>query len=483
LTSITSKICNKFVALFFAAVPRTRVLFLILALLLTMITAFPLFTLAQTNAQTDSAAGVQNSLPPIENVESIRLPADFDRVEFYLITVDVGNALWNNFGHTALRVVDDETDTDLIFNWGLFDTSVGYVTFASNFLRGIMAYELGVSPPSWELRTYEREQRTVWQDRINLTRAQKETLYKRLAWNLREENISYDYHYFFDNCTTRVRDYLNEALQGDISTQHQSLVRATWRDEVMAHYASLPPIALSLDVLMNSTIDRRMTEWEHMFLPLELRNKLLDHPSGFQRNGQRLNLLDDSMTLMQYSPPPAYMSVYYYIALVLLVPLLYLVFNLRRISLSSFTNSPGYTLKVPGVNFRLLGLLGLVIALISGIFGIMMVFGWSFSGHEVMYHNINLLLFWPTDILAVAMAMSWLIFGQAIRISSGRYSLISFYLLIHVLAALAYVIAGISGLVDQRMNSIIIFVVPVLLLFTLLVWTAGLRPIRNMSFR
>jgi hypothetical protein len=459
-----------------------RALFPMMVVLLLTAIAHPLSLQAQTNSQSDSTPGVQIPLPPIENAESIRLPADFDRVEFYLITVDVGNALWNNFGHTALRVVDEETDTDLIFNWGLFDTSVGYVTFAANFLRGIMAYELGVSPPGWELRTYEREQRTVWQDRINLTKAQKETLYKRLAWNLREENIRYDYDYFFDNCTTRVRDYLNEALQGDISSQHQSLVSLTWRDEVMAYYASLPPIALSLDVLMNSSIDGRMTEWEHMFLPLQLRNKLLEHPSGFQ-NGQRLNLLEDSMILMQYSPPSAYMSVYYYIALVLFIPLLYLVFNLRRISISSFSSSPGYTLKVPGVNFRLLGLLGLTIALVSGIFGIMMVFGWLFSGHEVMYHNINLLLFWPTDILAVALAMSWLLFGQAVKVSAGRYALISFYLLIHVLAALVYIVAGISGLVDQQMTSIIIFVVPVLLLFTLLVWSAGLRPIRNMSFR
>jgi len=444
-------------------------------LLLTIILLAPQPSLAQT--------GLQNVLPPIENIELIRLPEDFDRVNFYLITVDVGNALWNNFGHTALRVVDEESNTDLIFNWGLFDTSVGYVTFAVNFLRGIMAYELGVSPPGWELRTYEREQRTVWQERINLNKAQKEILYKRLAWNLREENISYDYHYFFDNCTTRVRDYLNEALQGEIASQHQSLVPATFRDEVRAYYASLPPIAVSLDVLLNSFVDRRMTEWEHMFLPLQLRNRLMDHPSSSYENGQRLNLLDDSMILMQYAPPPSRLYGYYYVALLLLLPLLYLLFNLRRISISSFSSSPGYTLKVPGINFRLLGLAGLVIALASGIYGLMMVFGWGFSGHQVMYHNINLLLFWPTDMLGLVMAVRWLLSGKAIQINSSKYTLIGFYLFAHVLAALVYVIAGVTGLVDQQLNSIIIFVVPVLLIFTTLVWSAGLHPVRNIRFK
>ena len=432
----------------------------------------------QANFQTS-----QNLLPPIENIELIRLPADFDRVNFYLITVDVGNALWNNFGHTALRVVDEESNTDLVFNWGLFDTSVGYVTFAVDFLRGIMAYELGVSPPSWELRTYENEQRTVWQERISLSNAQKRTLYKRLAWNLREENISYDYHYFFDNCTTRVRDYLNEALQGEIEAQHQSLVPVTFRDEALAYYASLPPIAVSLDVLLNSSVDRQMTEWERMFLPLQLRDHLMNHPSDSYENGARLNLLDESLILMQYASPPVRLNGYYYLALLLLLPLLYLLFNLRRISISSFSSSPGYTLKVPGVNFRLLGAVGLLIALASGIYGGMMVFGWWFSEHQVMYHNINLLLFWPTDILGLLMAVRWLIFGEAIRISSSRYTLIGFYLLAHMLAALVHVIAGVSGLIDQQVSSLIIFVAPVLPIFTTVVWSAGLHPVRSMRFK
>ena len=152
-------------------------------------------------------------LPVIDDLSSIRLPADWNRVQFFLITVDVGNRLWDNFGHTALRMVDENSDTDIVFNWGLFDTSVGYLRFGANFARGVMEYQLGVSPPHWELSRYQGEARTVWQDRITLTNAQKLQLYQRLSWNLRPENIVYSYDYFFDNCTTRVRDYLNEALK------------------------------------------------------------------------------------------------------------------------------------------------------------------------------------------------------------------------------------------------------------------------------
>src|SRR5690606_25638177 len=144
------------------------------------------------------------------------------RVTFYLITVDTGNHIWDNFGHTALRMVDEQTDTDLLFNWGLFDTTGGYLAFTARFMRGIMDYRLGVAPPAWELGRYRQEERTVWQDRINLTASQKETLYRRLAWNLQPENIVYAYDYFFDNCTTRVRDYLDEALRGGIADQSRA---------------------------------------------------------------------------------------------------------------------------------------------------------------------------------------------------------------------------------------------------------------------
>ncbi len=44
---------------------------------------------------------------------------DPSKLEFYLITVDVGNNVWDNFGHSALRVVDGLAGTDTIYNWGV----------------------------------------------------------------------------------------------------------------------------------------------------------------------------------------------------------------------------------------------------------------------------------------------------------------------------------------------------------------------------
>lgn len=418
----------------------------------------------------DSAQLTAQGLPLINDIAAIRLPADWNRVQFYLITVDVGNQLWDNFGHTALRMVDENSSTDIVFNWGLFDTSVGYVRFGANFARGLMEYQLGVSPPHWELSRYQGEARTVWQDRIILTNAQKLQLYQRLSWNLRPENIVYSYDYFFDNCTTRVRDYLNEALGGSLADRSQALVPNTFRDEVQSHYASLPLIALSLDVLMNERIDRRMSQWEQMFLPASLREQL-----------NRVGLLADGEVLAQYTPPGDRFSPYLATGL-LVLPLLLLLLCIRKASIASFSSQPGFSLRVPSLSYRLLGLAGLAISLFSGVYGSIMVLGWLFSTHQDLHANINLLLFWPTDLLGLLLAIRWTLMGSAPVVTGGRSQFVMLYMALHLVAAIVYVAMGLTGLTEQNTLSLMMFVVPALIMFALVVTTAGLRPVLSLRF-
>jgi hypothetical protein len=434
---------------------------------------FLLATLSWSNgvlAQNPSDGATSNSLATIENRTSIRMPADFNRVEFYLITVDVGNQVWDNFGHTALRMVDENSGTDIVFNWGLFDASVGSVRFAANFALGVMEYQLGVSPPNWEFGRYQAEQRTVWQDRLVLTTIQKQRLYQRLAWNLRQENLIYDYDYFFDNCTTRVRDYLDEALGGAIAERSRTLTANTFRDEVQSHYASLPLIAFSLDVLMNERIDRRMSQWEQMFLPAQLRNQL-----------SRQGLLDNSQVLAQYTPPVPGINPYYVVAL-LLLPVLLLLLSVRRASIASFSSQPGFTLRASELSYRIMGLVGLVVVIFGGVYGTMMTFGWLFSAHLDTHANINLLLFWPTDLLGLVMTLKWLLTGAAPAVSRAKHQFVVFYMTLHIVSALVYVVMGLTGLSSQSIGSLMLYVVPVLILFALLVSLVGLRPVRSVRF-
>lgn len=430
-----------------------------------------------------SAQAQQTSqLPDIDDAASIRLPANFSLVDYYLITVDVGDQVWDNFGHTALRVVDRNTNSDIVFNWGLFDASGGNVAFASDFFAGILNYQLGVSPPQWEFNRYIREERTVWQDKLNLTNQQKATLYRRLAWNLRDENIVYSYQYFFDNCTTRVRDYINEAVGGKLQAQNLAPSSSTFRDEVSKHYSTVPLVQFGLDVVMNSRIDRRMTQWEELFLPSRLRQELLRFPSDTAVSGQSLSLLSEDIVVAEFDAPLVVFNIYHWISLILTACLVLLLVHLKRIPIRSFSSQSGFVLKSPSFTYRFMGVLALVLALLSGGFGTVMAIAWRESAHLDLHHNMNLLLFWPTDLLGAFYALKWIAFGQANSTSKMVQSLIFSYFILHFIAALAYILASVTGISGQSVGSILIFVVLPLLLLSPLIALTGFKAVRVIRF-
>jgi len=158
------------------------------------------------------------------------------------------------------------------------------------------------------------------------------------------------------------------------------------------------------------------------------------------------------------------------------------VFALKKASIASFHSQPGLTLRMPALSFRLLGVVGLIIAGFSGIYGLIMSFAWLFSSHADLHGNINLLLFWPTDILGVLVALHWLITGRAYEMPAGRHGLLMLYLVLHVLALVIYLLIGVAGLTSQSTGSLLIFVLPLLLIVTLLVSVAGIRPRRAIRF-
>ena len=403
---------------------------------------------------------------------------DLNRIHFYLITIDVGNKVADNFGHTALRVIDEANNSDTVFNWGLFDISGGVVSFSYNFFKGIMNYRLGTATPAQEFAQYEGQRRTVWQDKINLNNQQKEILYRRLLWNIEPENVVYPYHYFFDNCTTRVRDYLDEALSGKIANSNIGVTGNSFRDQVQSHYQSIGFISFSLDILMNSNIDRQVSAWEELFLPLSLRLAMLDLVSDVAINGQRQKLLTDTEVVMAFPTPPAQADPYRLAAMVLLGPTLLLYLLLKKIPMSFFATHSRIGLKVPGFSFRVLGILGLLTGLFSGIYGLLMLGSWFVSDHLDLHHNVNLLLFWPTDLFVIVVSLRWLFLCKPWPMTSNSKPFINYYLLAHVVGMIAYSLIVLLGLSTQLLDSIFYYVVPGFFLFTVLVWLVGFQAAR-----
>src|SRR5579864_7563874 len=66
-----------------------------------------------------------------------------------LLTMGVGEEVWEEFGHNALWFHLDRAPSlggpfDVVYNWGIFDSSQPY--FIPHFLQGRMLYSMGGYP-------------------------------------------------------------------------------------------------------------------------------------------------------------------------------------------------------------------------------------------------------------------------------------------------------------------------------------------------
>ncbi|MFW7381069.1 MAG: DUF4105 domain-containing protein [Oligoflexus sp.] len=384
-----------------------------------------------------------------------QMPNDLDRVDIFLHTVDVGNLVYNNFGHTAIRVRDESSGQDWVFNWGIFDFG-DPIPFALKFYRGILIYKLGVYPYSQAFRQYQYERRTVWEDQLNLTHSEKKRLLERLIWNAQPENRAYEYQYFFDNCSTRPRDYLNEGLGGLIRKQTTDVFTENeFRDYVRQGYRYNPFIQLSLDILMNSRIDQKVSVWDSMFHPLELREALLKIDDGRP-------IVYSSRILVEFPRPEQPLldgfTSFAVFGLIFLVPVIVL-FTFER------QRSTGLHEKIA---FRLLGLFGLIAWFYGGFLGFLMPVTWMLSNHLDLHHNVNMMIFWPTDLVMLIPSWVWLWKGRAWRLSPRFFALMKRYAIVHIALMFAMAMSWAFGFVKQDLDQIIFFVMPVYLaLFSL----------------
>ena len=88
--------------------------------------------------------------------------------------------------------------------------------FIFRFVDGETDYQLGITPYSYFEAEYAMRGSSVYQQVLNLTQSEKERLLTILENNYLPENRIYRYNYFYDNCTTRARDKIEECIEGKV---------------------------------------------------------------------------------------------------------------------------------------------------------------------------------------------------------------------------------------------------------------------------
>ena len=190
-----------------------------------------------------------------------------------VLTFGPGDAIFERYGHNAIRVRDRVTGSDLAYNWGMF--SFDDPGFLRRFLSGETRYWVAAFPSQPLIAAYQERDRATEEQVLALTPTQAEALALAVTRNTLPENREYRYDYFRDNCSTRVRDALDVALGGILRPQFTALqTDLTYRSESRRLSAPDPFAQAGIELALGPMADTRMTAWETMFIPMRLRDHL-----------------------------------------------------------------------------------------------------------------------------------------------------------------------------------------------------------------
>ena len=322
-----------------------------------------------------------------------RDPADIRRQEaedaprVSVVTFGVGDAVHQYFGHNALVIEGATVPEPTVFNYGMFTFGPDMLP---QFLKGRLKFWLGLTELRRTVAQYSAANRDVRLLELNLTPAQRRAVLGRLLRDARPENRSYLYDHYFDNCSTRVRDVLDDALRGQLRQAWSGRARFTLRQDTMLHTQHDLLTEWGMMLALNASVDRPQSSWSQAFLPLEL-ERLLEYTTYMDADASHVPLVSKVNVLFRAERAPVAKVIEerwpFLLGCGALVGLLLVLLG----ELARRQPKP----------FRafLLVLLSLY-GLIGGLVGSLLVYLSLWSDHAVAHGNVNVLLLNPLTLLA-----------------------------------------------------------------------------------
>lgn len=348
-----------------------------------------------------------------------------EKAQVSLITIGPGNELYSIFGHSAIRFYDPVMQVDEDFNYGTFDFDTQ--GFYVKFLRGTLPYIISSNSFALEYRYWTYENRNVSEQILDLNQEQKERLFNLLIENMQPENREYQYKFFYDNCSTRLKDILDKATKNEISydeTLHADSSYREWIDSY-AKNAGKYWSDLGMDISIGLPSDV-ITGWKGaVFLPDNL------HDAFKNANLGGKPLVKAERTLYQHvNMPISHFDYPFWIFLLFSVLIAYLSF-FRKTHLLVFDK----------VWFFILGLMGLFFC-----------FLWWGTDHGVTAQNMSLLWAMPF----------WIVFSFIINKETNS---VKFYLLFCLFCSLIFLVWGIFNLNKINLASLFIALIGMIRIF------------------
>ena len=308
-----------------------------------------------------------------------------------LVILGPGDAMYEYWGHIGISI--DSEGESLFYDFGNFSFYAD--NFYGNFIMGRMIYLSSVTTTKSFINQSIQEDRDLSLYPLNLGAEELRELDAVLRWWTLPENREYLYDYFLNNCSTIIRDILDDVTGGALRASTESVPEKTYR-----HYArtgARPSFfnEVLLHFLLGKQQDEEISAWDLMFLPQAVADAVL----GVEYLGRDdvVRMLSDEEIVLKKStrlPVPQEPRILWPWLLAL------------SIALGLLWNADG-------------GWLRILIILFVCIPGLMLGFLMLFTDHASTYNNINIWSCMPTVLLGLiplAIRKRWAI-GRELALS------------------------------------------------------------------
>ncbi len=187
-----------------------------------------------------------------------------DSIRVSLLTCSPGHEVHSLYGHTAIRCRDMGGKMDLVFNYGVFDFR--QKNFVWRFVLGECDYMVQFMPWEYFLTDYEERGSSVTEQVLNLTNEEARRLTANLLQNCEPENREYRYNFLYNNCTSRVRDMVEDVIDGTVIYKER-FPRQTYRQILHQYTAGHQWEQEGIDLLLGADVDTILSDRAAMFAP------------------------------------------------------------------------------------------------------------------------------------------------------------------------------------------------------------------------
>lgn len=190
-----------------------------------------------------------------------------------ILTFGPGDDLYSKFGHTAIRIQEPSTGIDIAFDYGNFASFED--GFYWKFIQGQLDYSMGGRRYKGLIETYKSENRSIYEQELDLSLEERKQLFSFLQKNFLPENRVYSYEFFFDNCATKIPDILTKVFGDKIEYKTNYLEsNYTFRQLIHQKVITNSWSGFGIDIALGADIDKNATTYQHMFLPSYVHKQL-----------------------------------------------------------------------------------------------------------------------------------------------------------------------------------------------------------------